>query len=110
MDMFQVLRIYWPAISITIVTVVVSLVLAQIGENRLAFTMFPFLHWVPVIGLGLASGCALWVTFRLHQAERGVGLMCPTCCGPLGIERDGRYGNYRKCLACGRNANERHYR
>lgn len=110
MDVFKFFRIYWPAIAITIVAVMVSFVLAQIGDNRLVFTIFPFLRWVPAIGLGLASGYTLWATFRLHQAERGVGCMCPTCCGPLGIERDGRYGSYRKCLVCGRNANKRHYR
>lgn len=75
----------------------------------------PFLHalvgparWLPLGLLIYAVGHACWVGYRLWLAERGEGLLCD-CGGLLGAERDGRYGPYRRCLACSRNVARRHY-
>lgn len=69
-------------------------------------------YWVPM--LALAAALALWAapTYRLLQWERGKGLMCPHCHGPLGYERAGQArmgGTYRQCYMCRKNVNHRHY-
>lgn len=65
-------------------------------------------RWGPVlVGLtALAHGG--WVTWQLWRADRGLGLLCG-CGGPLGAERDGRYGPYRRCRCCGKNVARRYY-
>lgn len=65
-------------------------------------------RWIPLAALVFAVLHGAWVSYRLWQAERGVGLLCE-CGGLLGAERDGRYGPYRRCLACSRNVARRHY-
>jgi hypothetical protein len=68
-------------------------------------------------GLRLVSAAMLALGFlllghavyRLWRWQRGEGLLCD-CGGLLGREIDGLYGPYRRCLACNRNVNERHYR
>ena len=62
---------------------------------------------VAVFGFGLLL--TAHATYRMWRWQRGEGLLC-SCGGLLGREIDGRYGPYRRCLACGRNVNERHYR
>ena len=65
-------------------------------------------RWVPaLVGLAALSHGA-WVTWQLLQAELGSGLLC-NCGGPLGAERDGRYGPYRRCRCCGKNIARRYY-
>lgn len=57
-------------------------------------------------------GYAIWIGVRLWRWDRGRGLICHRCDGLLGYERAGRPsrgGRYRKCLACGDNANHRYY-
>lgn len=59
---------------------------------------------------------AVWLigtaTYRLWRWERGEGPSCVTCDGPLGHERIGRPsrgGAFRRCYACGKAVNNRHY-
>jgi hypothetical protein len=59
--------------------------------------------------LGWGALLVLVAFYNLWRWQRGDGPICE-CGGLLGFERDGRYGPYRKCLACSRNVNERHYR
>jgi len=70
--------------------------------------MVPTARWIPVAALAFAVVHGAWVSYRLWQAERGEGLLCE-CGGLLGAEREGRYGLYRRCLACSRNVARRHY-
>ncbi|WP_225765259.1 hypothetical protein [Stenotrophomonas sp. Marseille-Q4652] len=67
------------------------------------------LRWVPAAVFGVGLLLTAHAMYRLWRWQRGEGLLCD-CGGLLGHEIDGRYGLYRRCLACGRNVNERHYR
>ena len=55
---------------------------------------------IVVVGAGLA-GLQTVVALRAQGYAGALTL--------LGSERDGRYGPYRKCLACSRNVAQRHY-
>lgn len=64
--------------------------------------------------LALAAALVLLAppTYRLLKWQRGAGIDCPHCGGPLGHERIGRErmgGAYRRCYGCGNNVNHRHY-
>ena len=65
--------------------------------------------WVALAGFGAALVMIAAPTWRLWRWERGEGLICHRCGGPLGHEIDGRYGPYRRCLACDGNTSERYY-
>ena len=67
------------------------------------------LRWVPVAMLGWGLLLIGHAMYRLWRWQRGEELVCD-CGGLLGRETNGRYGPYRRCLACSRNVNERHYR
>lgn len=110
MDWFKVIRAYWPAIVALVFSFLVMGALTPLRNSQLTAGLFEMLRWLPLAGMGLSFFYGVWVTYRLAQAERGAGHLCPRCHGPLGHERDGRYGDYRRCLTCGHNANHRHYR
>jgi hypothetical protein len=64
--------------------------------------------------LAMAAGTVLFfvVTYRFWRWDRGEWHECPNCGGPLGGARAGirGRGDYRTCLQCSRNVNERFYR
>lgn len=110
MDWFKTIRAYWPAIVATVASFLAMAVLAPLKDSAFTVGMFDMLRWVPLVGLGFALLYGGWVTYRLVQAERGEGHLCPRCGGPLGIEKYEPYSPHRTCLACGKHANERYYR
>ncbi len=109
MDLFIMIRAYRPAIVATVGSFLAMAVLVPLKDSALTVGMFELLRWVPLAGLGFALFYAGWVTYRLVQAERGDGPLCPRCGGPLGIEKYEPYSPHRTCLACGKHANERYY-
>lgn len=82
-----------------------------IGLQASAYTagLWNGIRWLPVSMLSFGFLLVGHALYRLWRWQRGKGLHCD-CGGLLGSEIDGRYGPYRRCLACGRNANEQHYR
>lgn len=110
MDWFKAIRAYWPAIAATVVSIFAMVVLAPLRDSAFTASMFDVLRWGPLVGMGFALFYGSWVTYRLVQAERGDGLLCPRCGGPLGIEKYEPYSPHRTCLTCGKHANERYYR
>ena len=110
MDWLKVLRVYWPTIVAVAFSFFGMAILSPLRESELTAGLFTTLRWLPLGTLLVGMVYGGWVTYRLTQAERGRGHLCPRCYGPLGHEQNGRYGDYRRCLACGYNANERHYR
>lgn len=109
MDWFRTIRVYWPAIVATVASTVAMAALAPLRGSPLTSGMFDVLRWAPLAGIGFALLYGGWVTYRLAQAERGHGPLCPCCGGPLGVEKHAPYSPHRTCLACGKHANERHY-
>jgi hypothetical protein len=109
MDAFRWIRAFWPTIVATIGGVVAMFLLwPLLGAAGPLQPIVGVVKWVPLGFLGFALLYAAWVCYRLHQAENGVGPICPHCGGPLGQEHV-RYSPYRQCMLCGQNANERHY-
>lgn len=109
MDWFKLIRAYWPAIVAFVSSLFAMSVLAPLRDSPLTSGLFDLLRWVPVAGMGFVLFYGGWVTYRLVQAERGDGPLCPRCGGPLGVEKYAPYCPHRTCLACGKHANERHY-
>jgi len=109
MDWFKTIRAYWPAIAATVLSFLAMVVLAPLGDSPLTAGIFDVLLLGPLAGLGFALLYGGWVTYRLIQAERGDGPLCPRCGGPMGIEKYEPYSPHRTCLICGKHANERHY-
>lgn len=88
--------------------------IAQVIANRFATT--PLLagvqQGVQLLSLGMMAVGSIWMLYGGWRMWRwGSGAVSTECqCGGLlGRERSGRYGAYRRCLACSRNVNERHW-
>lgn len=109
MNPFRWIRAFWPTIVATIGGVVAMFVLLPLRDEAGPLkAIVGVVKWVPLGFLAFAFLYAAWVCYRLHQAENGVGPICPNCRGPLGQEHV-KYSPYRQCMLCGQNANERHY-
>ena len=78
----------------------VALKLKGLQESPLLPGIAVCAPWVALVGFGAALMMVAAPTWRLWRWERGEGPMCHRCGGPLGHEIDGRYGLYRRCLAC----------
>ncbi len=96
------LRAYAPSGLSLIAALVLTRALAAWHASPILSGMYSSVRWAPIGLLVFAVAHAVWISFRLWKAGRGEGLLCD-CGGLLGIERNGRYGPYRRCLACGRN-------
>lgn len=97
-----------PGMAWLLAGVAAAWTLSGLPDSPLTAGLFSTLRWGPLLMAGwgllqLAAG-----GYRVWQWHRGEGLLCE-CGGMLGSERDGRWGRYRKCMACGRNVNCRHY-
>lgn len=82
--------------------------LSGLQGSPLTDGLFSALRWGPVAMFGWGALLTCHALYRIWQWNRGEGLLC-ACGGILGSEINGRYGLYRKCLACGDNVNCRHY-
>lgn len=109
MDWLKMIYAYRLAIVAAAASFFAMIVLAPLKGSPLTAGIFEILSWLPLLGLGCSLLNGGWVTYRLLQAERGGGLLCPHCGGPLGLEKYTSYSPHRTCLSCGRHANERHY-
>ena len=87
-----------------------ALVLKQAGASPFLATFAGFAPWVFLGGIGVAVLLAIEPMHRFWQWQRGDGLMCPNCDGPLGDLINGRHGTYYKCLCCSGNIAARRVR
>lgn len=99
---WMALRMYLPAIACLLGALVSTWVLSDLGQSEYTAPLAALLAWLPYGLLALAGLLGIVASVRLWRWEAGHALMC-TCGGLLGRERLGRYGLYRKCMACGRN-------
>lgn len=110
MSWLKLIRLYYPAGFVAILSFVFALVVRPLGDNSLTKGLYQVAMWLPTAGLAFAFIHGLWTLHRCRQAELGTGPICPYCGGPLGAEKSGKYSLHRTCMACGKHANERHYR
>lgn len=104
------IRLYWPAIVATVGGIIAAVAIPAPSDAGPFGPVVEVIQLAPLLFFAFALLQAAWVSYRVSQAERGKGPICPHCSGPLGGEINGRHGLYRKCLACGFNANERYWR
>lgn len=107
---WMALRAYVPAAFALVAGLVSAWVVSHLPAGSLIAGMLAPLRWVAPIAFLAAVGLSLLATYRLLQWERGSAPTCH-CGGLLGRERPGirGRGDYRRCLACGRAVNQRHY-
>ena len=65
--------------------------------------------WILMAGGCTAVVIALYPVYVRWRWQRGDLFECFKCFGPLGFERGGRYGPYRRCLCCQSNISARYY-
>lgn len=104
----MVIRMYSPALGALVVGMFLMLPLGMIRESQLLSGIYAVDRLAPAAALVASVILGLIATVRLWRWDRG-GLLVCECGGLLGRERPGRFGAYRKCLACGRNMNEKYY-
>lgn len=109
-------RLEWSFLSRCILGVLVAasglfvaFQLKGLEESRVLAGMAGLAPWAA--GAGLVTGVLLIAEsgWRLLRWEHGGGPVCRYCGGPLGVEREGRYGPFRRCVACDRNTSARYY-
>ena len=110
MNIFGFLRAYWPSLLAVLMSMLAMILLLPLKDSPQTIGLFLVLRWLPLAGIAFALLFASWITYRFWQAERGEGPTCPCCGGPLGAEKIKPFSPHRTCLACGKHANQRHYK
>lgn len=105
---WMAIRAYVPAAFGLVAALVLTWLISGLQVSLNLPDVFSAARWLPMAVFALAIAHGSWTTFRLWRAHHGEGLLCE-CGGLLGHEREGRYGPYRRCLACERNVAQRHY-
>jgi hypothetical protein len=98
-----------PAGVMGIVAFIVAINLEDLGKNPVFYGLAGWAPWVALAGAITALLLIAASIWRMWRWEQGEGPTCRRCGGPLGREIDGRYGPYRRCLACDYSASARHY-
>lgn len=110
MDRFtwMAIRMMLPAMFLVAGGITVTWILPDSTSTPLLAGVLERVRWLPLLLALAAALWSVWVGFRLWQWHRGNALVCK-CGGLLGGEREGRFGPYRRCLACGQPTAQRHY-
>ena len=98
-----------PACIVAIGAFAISVKLKSLQASPIFGGIASLAPWVALMGLGAAAWLLAVPAVRIWRWERGEGPGCHRCGGPLGREVHGRYGPYRRCLACQGNTSNRYY-
>lgn len=99
---WMAIKMYSPALCCLFGSLLAMWAISKLGRSQHLSQLAESLHWAPYGLLGLAALLGIVATVRLRHWGPGEAPVC-TCGGLLGREREGRFGPYRMCLACGRN-------
>jgi hypothetical protein len=107
---WMALKAYAPAFIGLLFSVGLELISGNLTTSPYLKGLAPVVELPSIAGFVASVGYAVWVTYQLKRWERGEALVC-SCGGLLGWQRAGirGWGAFRKCFACGRNVNHRHY-
>jgi hypothetical protein len=97
----MLVRLFAPAIACGCVAWILNVVIARLAVNPIGAPLVEFAKWLLPLALMstvVAIGYGCW---RYARWERGVDLGCFRCGGLLSPELRGRFGQFRRCLACG---------
>lgn len=110
-DHWMLIKVYAPALLLVLAALVLMGALSGLREYPQTAGFFNVWRCAPLGLLTWALGLAAMASYRLWRWEQGIGAVCPRCDGPLGRERPGirGRGDYRKCMRCGDNINQRYY-
>lgn len=95
-------RMYAPAVGTLVIGLLLMLPLAMIRESPLVAGIYAVARWAPALAIAASVILGLVATLRLWRWDQERSRLVCECGGLLGRERTGRYGLYRKCLACSR--------
>lgn len=111
MDKFEWMsvKVFLPGAFCMLASLAAVWLLSGLQGSPYTARLWDGVRWVPVSMFGFGLLLVGHAVYRLCRWQRGEGSLCD-CGGLLGREIDGRYGLYRRCLACGQNVNERNYR
>jgi len=102
-------RMYAPAVGTLVIGLLLMLPLGMIRESPLLAGIYAVARWAPALAIAASVILGLIATLRLWRWDQERSRLVCECGGLLGRERPGRFGAYRKCLACSRNVNEKYY-
>jgi len=100
-------RMYAPAAGTLLIGLMLMLPLGMIRESPLLAGIYALARWAPALAIVVSVILGLIATVRLWRWDQGHSRLVCECGDLLGRERPGRFGAYRKCLACGRSINVR---
>jgi hypothetical protein len=105
----MLVKAYAPSALLLVVAILSDLIIGQLDAHPILAGVKQIVGWLPAAAF--AGSMIHWgtTTFRLSQWQEDTSPGCMVCGGLLGRERDGRWGAYRKCLACGKNNSQKHY-
>jgi len=106
---WMMVRMYAPALGALALGLLLMLPLGTLQESPVLAGVYAMVRWLPALAIAVSVTVALVATLRLWRWDQGRSVLVCECGGLLGRERPGRFGAYRKCLACNRNVNERYY-
>lgn len=98
-----------PVAIVGVGTFVIAFKLKGLQASPLLASVAGYAPWLAMVGLGAALAMFAALTWRLWRWKRDEGPMCHRCGGALGKEIEGRYGPYRRCLACDGSSSARYY-
>lgn len=102
-------RMYVPALGVLALGLLLMLPLGTLRESPVLAGVYAMVRWVPALAIAVSVTLGLVATLRFWRWDQGRSALVCECGGLLGRERRGRFGAYRKCLACNRNVNDRYY-
>lgn len=102
-------RMLMPGVMLMVGALVAQVIANRFGATMLLLAMQKPIQLVSLILMAGGSISVFWAGWRMWRRESGAASMVCQCGGLLGRERSGRYGAYRRCLACDTPVNERHW-
>jgi hypothetical protein len=93
-------KMYLPAFGSLLAAFSTSCLLTSAAQSVFLAQLVKSLDWLPLGLFALSVLLGIVATVRLRRWELGYTLIF-SCGGLLGREREGRFGPYRKCMACG---------
>jgi len=98
------LRVFIPALGAALGSIPLAWVSWRLADSNLLAGLANSWRYAAFATL-IASLCLVgYASFRLWRWSTGQARTCTNCDCLVGRERLGRYGAYRRCLGCGKNA------
>ncbi len=109
---WMLIRAYLPVAALFAIGLGLLVISPDADSGSLTAPIVNLFRWGSLLAMAAGAILLLVVSYRFWRWERGLGPACPNCGGPLGGERNGirGRGDYRACLQCNKNVNERFYR